>query len=79
MADSIHCNICGSGTLEPGCIQSTGKIYFRPANARFAKLMTSYVNISAYVCMDCGNLVLKANAEKVRSLVKKKTKVQAPG
>ena len=63
------CASCGSEELEPGEIQSTGKIYFRPNNARFLAMKSADVPISAVLCVDCGFLMLVGDAGKAKRLV----------
>lgn len=65
---SRKCPSCQSENLEPGEIQSTGKIYFKPANTKFLTLKTSNVQVKANICLDCGNIMLIGDIEKTKDL-----------
>ena len=62
------CPICNSSNLEPGSLDSTGKIHFRPEDAKFLKLKTANVAVEASLCMDCGHVILTGDTEKVKAL-----------
>lgn len=62
------CPICGGVNMETGSLSSTGKIHFRPADAKFLKMKTANVEIAANLCMDCGYVALTADTEKVKAL-----------
>ncbi len=63
-----ECPNCNSTNMEPGTLGSTGKIHFRPEDAKFLKLKTANVEVAASLCMDCGHIVLIADREKVKAL-----------
>ena len=65
------CLHCGSGRLEPGSIQSTGAIYFRPDNAKFMTLKTADIRVTANICLDCGAVVLLGDPAKVEALTQR--------
>jgi predicted nucleic-acid-binding Zn-ribbon protein len=65
------CPACESINLEPGTIQSTGRIYFRPENTKFLSLGTSDVPLTANLCMECGNVMLVGDLHKASKLVDK--------
>ncbi|MBM5825245.1 MAG: hypothetical protein FJ054_07785 [Cyanobacteria bacterium M_surface_10_m2_119] len=69
MAD-LSCPSCGSKAFEPGHIQSTGLIYQRLSNAKFAILEPSEIPVKSKMCMDCGHIMLYGDAEKAERLVK---------
>jgi len=69
MAD-LSCPSCGSKAFEPGHIQSTGLIYQRLSNAKFAILEPSEIPVKSKMCMDCGHIMLYGDAEKAARLVK---------
>jgi predicted nucleic-acid-binding Zn-ribbon protein len=48
------CPNCNSTNMESGTLGSTGKIHFRPEDAKFLKLKTANVDVAASLCMDCG-------------------------
>jgi len=62
------CPNCNSTNMEPGTLGSTGKIHFRPEDAKFLKLKTANVDVAASLCMDCGYLVLTGDTEKTKAL-----------
>jgi predicted nucleic-acid-binding Zn-ribbon protein len=62
------CPNCNSANIESGSLSSTGKVHFRPEGAKFLKLKTANVDVAASLCMDCGNLALTADTEKVKAL-----------
>lgn len=68
MTSERKCTECGGTDLEPGAIQSTGKLYFRPANAKFLTLRTADISVNANVCVDCGHVQLVADVEKLAAL-----------
>ena len=67
------CAACGGSALEPGHIQSTGLIYQRLDNARFAVLEPSEIQVKSVMCLDCGHVMLFADHEKAARLVTKGT------
>ena len=62
------CPNCSSTKIETGSLNSTGKVHFRPEQAKFLKLKTANVDVSANICIDCGQIVLTADTEKVKAL-----------
>lgn len=67
------CLRCGCARLEPGAIQSTGRIYFRPANSSFWTFKTADVPINANICLECGTVELVGDVKKAESLVGRAT------
>ena len=63
------CPSCNGTNLEPGNIQSTGKIYFRPKNTKFLTLKTADIEIEGNICTDCGYIMLVGDKNKAKSLV----------
>jgi hypothetical protein len=63
------CPCCGSCELEPGAIQSTGRLTFRPDNAKFFSLKTADVPVKANICTECGHIMLIGNVQKANELV----------
>ena len=63
------CLRCGGTKLEPGAIQSTGSIYFRPTNSSFWSFQTVDVPVQANMCLDCGTVELVGDVRKAESLV----------
>ncbi len=70
MNDEKKCLRCGSSNLSPSEIQSTGRIYSRPRDAKLVTVLTNGVPVSANICLDCGYVELVVNADKARSLTK---------
>jgi hypothetical protein len=66
---AMNCSVCESDDLAPGAIQSTGKIYFRPKNAKFFSLKTANIEVTAALCLACGHVDLAADTEKARALL----------
>ena len=70
MKNDRKCPSCGSTCLEPGAIQSTGKVYFRPENTSFFTLNTADVPIEASLCMDCGYVMMIGDLRKANKILK---------
>ena len=68
MTSDKTCLRCGGKSLEPGVIQSTGKIHFRATNTKIMTFQTSDVGIHANICLDCGTLDLVGDFKKAQSL-----------
>lgn len=66
-----RCPGCGSTELEPGTIQSSGKVYFRPENTKFLTFGTNDVELSANLCMNCGHVMLVGDLRKANRLLDK--------
>jgi hypothetical protein len=67
MADK-KCLRCGGFNLEPGTLQSAGRISFLPENALAFPRQQSQVLVRANICLDCGTLDLVGDAFKAQSL-----------
>ena len=72
----LKCPVCGSEKLEPGNIQSTGRVYFRPKNTKFLNMKTANVEIGGHICTECGYIMFVGNKEKVKALVSGKEEEQ---
>ena len=70
MNEEKKCLRCGGTNLKRGAFQSTGRIYFRPEDAKFVTVLTSGTSVCAEVCFDCGHVELVVDANKVKSLAK---------
>jgi predicted nucleic-acid-binding Zn-ribbon protein len=70
MNDEKKCLRCGGQNLNPSELQSTGKIYSRPKDAKLVTVLTTGVPVDANICLDCGHVELVVNAEKARSIAK---------
>ena len=71
MNSERKCPSCSSTNLEPGSVQSTGRVHFRPENTKFFTLGTNEVAVAANVCMECGNVMLVADLRKAAKLLDK--------
>jgi predicted nucleic-acid-binding Zn-ribbon protein len=65
------CSICENENLEPGSIQSTGKIFFRLENTKFLSFKTANIELKANLCMACGHVELMADTQKASALLSK--------
>jgi len=63
------CTSCGSDKFEPGKLQSTGRISFRPKNTKFLSLKTADIEVEGNICTDCGHIMLVGDAKKAKALV----------
>jgi predicted nucleic-acid-binding Zn-ribbon protein len=70
MNDENKCLRCGGQNLSPSELQSTGKIYSRPRDAKLVTVLTTGVPVGANICLDCGHVELAVDAEKARSIAK---------
>jgi predicted nucleic-acid-binding Zn-ribbon protein len=66
----LTCPSCGSQVFEPGHIQSTGLIYQRLKNAKFAILEPSEIQVESKMCMNCGHIMLYGDPEKAARILK---------
>jgi hypothetical protein len=65
MTQTIHCPLCGSDKVEPGKLESTGQVHFRPDNAKFLKAETANVDVTGLLCTRCGTITLLGGSEKM--------------
>lgn len=70
MNEEKKCLRCGGTNLQPSDLQSTGKIYSRPKDAKLVTVLTTGVPVSALICLNCGHLELVVDTERVRSITK---------
>ena len=70
MATEKKCVKCGSASLEPGAIQSTGRIHFRPENTKLLTFKTGDVAIKATICLECGFIELIGDFKKAQRLTR---------
>ena len=66
------CTTCGSEEVQPGKLQSTGRLYFRPGSSKFLGLRTANITVEGSICTNCGHIMLCGNVKKARALVGKK-------
>lgn len=70
MSEEKKCLRCGGTNLTPGELQSTGKIYARPKDAKLVTVLTTGAPLSTSICLDCGHVDLVINADKAKSIAK---------
>ena len=70
MTQEAKCLKCGGTNIKPGVLQSTGKIYARPTEAKLLTALTTGAVVNSNICLDCGHVELVVNADKAGSLVK---------
>jgi predicted nucleic-acid-binding Zn-ribbon protein len=71
-AMSKKCVKCGSENIEPGKVQSSGRLSFYPDRAKFLSWKTSNVSVLASICLDCGTIELAGDVAKAKDLTDKK-------
>ena len=69
MSESMKCVNYGQTNMEWGTLHSTGKLYFRPTDAKFLKLETANIEVHANMCLNCGSVNLMGSAEKLKELI----------
>ncbi|MEK7269326.1 MAG: helix-turn-helix domain-containing protein [Planctomycetota bacterium] len=67
-ASSGRCASCGHNVLVEGRVQSTGRMYFRPAKTKFWTFLEPLIQTEAKMCPACGFLHLYADTEKLSKL-----------
>ncbi len=72
MTATKSCLRCGCSRLEPGRVQSTGLLYFRPANPRIMTVHTADIPVLSNMCLDCGAIEFGGEIKKARKLSKQK-------
>ena len=70
MNEEKKCLRCGGTSLKAGNVQSTGKIYSCPENAKISSFFTTGVPVSSIMCFDCGHVELIADTEKMKLITK---------
>ena len=68
MTEEMKCLRCGGTNLKPCDVQSTGKVYSCPRDAKLMTLLTTGVPISNLTCFDCGHVELLVDVDKAKSL-----------
>lgn len=69
MESSGKCQRCGGDELQAGTLNSTGRVGFRPSQARFMVWRTADIDVKAELCMRCGAIQMTGDVEKMRALV----------
>lgn len=70
MSEEKKCLRCGSTNLEPGSIQSNGRVGFRPKKSKFLTIKSADIGVNANICIDCGHMELVGDTKKAKLLVK---------
>lgn len=68
---TLSCDACGGENLEAGHLQSTGLIYQRLKNSKFAILEPADIPVNSRMCLDCGHIMLFGETEKANRILKK--------
>ena len=68
MNDNLKCLNCGGTNMHTGNLHSTGKTYFRPSDAKFLKLRTANIEVTANMCTDCGFINLIGDISKAKEI-----------
>ena len=70
MSQENKCLNCGGTNVKPGALQSTGKIYARPNNAKLDTVLTTGALVNVNICFDCGHVEMVVEPEKLKLLAK---------
>ena len=70
MSEERKCLKCGGTNVKPGAIESTGKIYARPNDAKLDTFLTTGALVNVNICFDCGYIELIGDTDKLKSLIK---------
>ena len=70
MSQENKCLKCGGTNVKPGALQSTGKIYARPNNAKLDTVLTTGALVNVNICFDCGHVEMVVETEKLKLLAK---------
>ena len=70
MDKKMECLRCGGTNVMPSDLQSTGKIYSRPKDAKFVTVLTTGALVSALTCLDCGHVEMMVDTEKTKAITK---------
>lgn len=64
-----------NGEMAPGALkqtgETTGNAKFRPDNAPFSLFVSSYVEVSATMCLDCGFIELRGDVTRLRQVLRR--------
>jgi len=70
MSEEKKCLRCGGTNVKPGALQSTGKIYARPNDAKLETVFTTGALVNGNICFDCGHVEMVVEPDKLKSLTK---------
>ena len=72
MNEENKCLRCGGTNVKPGALQSTGKIYARPNNAKLETVFKTGVLVNVNICFECGHVEMVVLPEKLKLITKAK-------
>ena len=72
MNEEKKCLRCGGTNVKPGALQSTGKIYARPNNAKLETVFKTGVLVNVNICFECGHVEMVVLPEKLKLITKAK-------
>jgi len=70
MSQENKCLKCGGANVKPGALQSTGKIYARPKDAKLGAVFTTGALVNANICFDCGHVEMVVEPDKLKLMTK---------
>ncbi len=68
MNEENKCLRCGGTNVKPGALESTGKIYARPNNAKLETFLKTGVMVNVNICFDCGHVEMVVVPDKLKSI-----------
>ena len=69
MNEENKCLKCGSFNVKPGALESTGKIYARPNEAKLDTLLKTGVLVNVNICFDCGHVDMVVVTDELKSVM----------
>jgi predicted nucleic-acid-binding Zn-ribbon protein len=69
MNEENKCLKCGSFNVKPGALESTGKIYARPDDAKLETILKTGVLVNVNICFDCGHVETVVIPDKLKSIM----------
>ena len=72
--DKSKCSRCGGETVSGGLTQAKGLVEnakFHPDDAPFFSLVSSNIEVSARMCLDCGFIELWGDVDKARQVLRR--------
>lgn len=70
MSEQKKCLRCGGTNLLASELQSTGRLYARPVQAKLSTILTTGVLVHGDVCLDCGHVELAVDAARIKAAAK---------
>ncbi|MBL7185663.1 MAG: hypothetical protein ISS70_05005 [Phycisphaerae bacterium] len=70
MNEGNECLRCGGANVKPGALQSTGKVYVRPSDAKLETFLKTGVLVNVNICFDCGHVEMVVVPDKLKSIMK---------